>query len=60
MLRHPDRGSYSVAQEWTDWGVPDACSGTPETMHKLAVEPLLELADLISELRERPREDLDE
>ena len=60
ILRHPDRGSYSVAREWTDWGVPDACSGAIETTRKLAVEPLLELAELLRELRERAREDLDE
>jgi hypothetical protein len=60
ILRHPDRGSYTVAQEWTDWALPDASTEPSETTHKLAVEPLLQLADLLAELSERAQEDLDE
>jgi len=60
ILRHPDRGSYTVAQEWTDWGLPDASIGPSETTRKLAVEPLLQLANLLAELSERTQETLDE
>jgi hypothetical protein len=60
ILRHPDRGSYTVAQEWTDWGLPDASLEPSQTARKLAVKPLLQLADLLAELSERAQEDLDE
>ena len=60
ILHHPDRGSYTVAQEWTDWGLPDASTGSSETTHKLAVEPLLQLTGLLTELRKRAQEGLDE
>lgn len=59
ILRHPDRGSYTVAQEWTDWGFSDASIGSAETTHKLAVERLLQLANVLAELSERAQEDLD-
>jgi hypothetical protein len=59
ILRHPDRGSYTVAQEWTDWGLPEASIGPSESTHKFAVGPLLELADLCAELSEPAQEDLD-
>jgi hypothetical protein len=57
ILRHADRGSYTVAQEWTDWGLPDASISSTKTTHKLAVKPLLQLADLLAELSERAQED---
>jgi len=60
MLRHSDRGSDTVAQEWTDWGLPDASLEPSQTAHKLAVKALLQLADLLAELSERAQEDLDE
>ena len=49
-----------VAQEWTDWGLPDASVGLSQTTHKLAVKPLLQLAKLLAELSERAQEELDE
>jgi hypothetical protein len=60
ILRHPDRGSYTVAQEWTDWDLPIASIGPAETTHKLAVQPLLQLTKLLAELSKRAQEDLDE
>jgi hypothetical protein len=54
ILRHPERGSYTVARDWTDWDLPEAFSGT-ERRRKLAVEPLLQLARLLAELDERER-----
>ena len=59
ILRHPDRGSYTVAQEWTDWGPPEVSIGPSEITHKFAVEPLLQLVDLCAELSEHAQEDLD-
>ena len=60
ILRHPDRGSYAVAREWTDWGLPEASIGPSETSCKFAVEALLQLTDLCAELSEQEQEDLDE
>ena len=60
ILRHPDRGSYAVVREWTDWGLPEASIGPSETMHKFAVEALLQLANVCAELSERAQEGLDE
>ena len=60
ILRHPDRGSYTVAREWTDWGLPGASTGSSETSRKFAVEALLQLADLCAEISEPAQEDLDE
>jgi hypothetical protein len=59
ILRHPDRGSYTVAREWTDWGLPEASIAPSETAHKFALEPLLQLAGLCAELSEHAQEDLD-
>ncbi len=28
-LRHTDRGSFAVPQDWTDWGAPQAPPRTP-------------------------------
>jgi hypothetical protein len=60
ILRHPGRGSYTVAQDWTDWGLPEAATEPAERAHKLAVAPLLQLADLLTKLSEQAREDVDE
>jgi hypothetical protein len=60
ILRHPDRGSYTVAREWTDWGLPEASIGPSESTRKFAVEPLVQLADLCAALSEYAQEDLDE
>ena len=60
ILRHPDRGSYTVAREWTDWGLPDGFAGPSQTTRKFAVEPLLQLAALCAELTAHAQTDLDE
>ena len=60
ILRHAERGSYAVAQEWTDWGLPNGSTGLGGSMQKLAVEPLLQLTDLLTGLTERAREELDQ
>jgi hypothetical protein len=60
ILRHRDRGSYTVVSEWTDWGLPGASSGSSESSRTFAVAALLQLADLCAELSEHAQEDLDE
>jgi hypothetical protein len=58
ILRHPDRGSYAVSREWTDWGLEAAAYAEPA--QRLAAGTLLQLATLLDVLAKRGQEDLDE
>ena len=60
ILRHPQLGSYTVVQEWTDWRTPDdsTCAGT--SAGRLDAALLLQLVSWLNEANERDREDLDE
>ena len=60
ILRHPERGSYTVAQDWTDWGLPEVSTALASEAQKLAVVPLLQLTTVLAELAERASEGLDE
>ncbi|MDB3935734.1 Y4bD/Y4pK family protein [Granulosicoccus sp.] len=52
IIRHPDRGSLAVAEEWTDWGHPSTCADTVFKNTMLEFESLLELAVLVNQLIE--------
>ena len=60
ILRHPQRGSYTVAQDWTDWGLPEVTTGEPTLTAKLDAASLMGLAELLAMLDKRAREGLDE
>ena len=60
ILRHPERGSYTVVQDWTDWGLPDIAPGAHPRTAKLDAGLLVELADLLATLDKRARQGLDE
>ncbi|MGH8578977.1 MAG: DUF5372 family protein [Gammaproteobacteria bacterium] len=47
ILRHPERGSYAVAREWTDRADPRDLS-----VRRLEIESLLQLAVLIEQLEQ--------
>ena len=47
IIRHPERGSLAVAQEWTDWE-PAGDVAVPGVI--LAFDALVALADLVSQL----------
>ena len=60
ILRHPERGSYTVVQDWTDWGLPDVATGEHTRTAKLDAALLMDLAELLATLDKRAREGLDE
>ena len=49
-----------VAQDWTDWGAPEAGTTAQSSPRKLSVDALVELGALLSALAERPLKALDE
>ena len=59
ILRHPELGSYAVAQEWTDWQLPDATTVSGTAARKLEPAMLLQLATLLAEVQTRSGEALD-
>jgi hypothetical protein len=56
LLRHVERGSFSIAREWTDWGAPSDQDGCNATVCRFDLGKLLELIELIDQLAAtRPR-----
>lgn len=49
LLGHIERGSFSIAREWTDRGTPSVHSGDV-TVCRFDLDMLLELIDLIDQL----------
>lgn len=52
ILRHPERGSYAVAREWTDRADPDPRDSGDLSGRRLDIESLLQLAALIEQLEQ--------
>lgn len=50
LLAHVERGSFSIAREWTDWGTPSVPDGASDTACRFDLDMLLELIDLIDQL----------
>ena len=50
LLGHAERGSFSIASEWTDWGTPSVHDGAGVTACRFDLDMLLELIDLIDQL----------
>jgi hypothetical protein len=50
LLGHAERGSLSIAREWTDWGMPSVDDATGVTACRFDLDMLLELIDLIDQL----------
>jgi len=58
VVRHPERGTCALAQEWTDWAEPSACPALDdERLVPLEFESLLELATLLAHLENAGRVD---
>ena len=50
ILRELERGSFSVAREWTDWADPTLSDSAGLPPQRLNVRSLLELANLLEAL----------
>jgi len=50
VLRELERGSFSVAREWTDWADPSAYDLLGLTPQRLDAHSLLELVTLLEQL----------
>jgi hypothetical protein len=60
IVRDGERGSFSIARDWTDWGNPEPDAGLSTSACKLAFEPLIALVALIRVVQTRRPEPLDE
>ena len=50
LLGHMERGSFSIAREWTDWGAPSVQDAGDITVCRFDLGMLLELIELIEHL----------
>ena len=50
ILRELERGTLSVAREWTDWADPSPYDSLTRPPHRLAAECLFELVALLDAL----------
>ena len=50
LLRDPERGSFSIAREWTDWGTPSVHDDAIASACYFDLGMLLELVALIEQL----------
>ncbi len=50
ILRHPTGGTYTVAEEWTDWAAPTLHATLSPTAPLLEANALVELAELLAAL----------
>jgi hypothetical protein len=50
LLRHEERGSFSIAREWTDWGSPSDLEDAGISACRLDANLLLELISLMEQL----------
>jgi hypothetical protein len=56
ILRGLDRGTFSIAREWTDWADPSAPDSTKLPLRRLDANSLLELAALLEHLTRQFKE----
>jgi len=50
ILKHHERGSFSVPREWTDWGTPSPYDGIDTPQCYFDSEMLVDLVTLIEQL----------
>jgi Family of unknown function (DUF5372) len=55
ILRDCERGSFSIAREWTDWADPPLYDSLPFQPQRLDADSLFELVALLEELT-RPKQ----
>jgi len=56
ILRELDRGTFSIAREWTDWADPSPYGELGLLRRRLDGHSLLELVALLEELANQPEE----
>ena len=47
-LRHADRGSFAVPQEWTDWGIADGPLATSLVIDAFGLSELAAVVDFLN------------
>jgi hypothetical protein len=52
-----DRGTFSIAKEWTDWADPSPCGSLGLPPRRLDADSLFELATLLEQLSNREQKD---
>jgi hypothetical protein len=57
LLRELDRGTFSIAREWTDWADPSPCGSLGLPPRRLDTNSLFELATLLEQLTNREQKD---
>jgi len=50
ILRECQRGSFSIAREWTDWADPSGYGSLNLPLHRLEANSLFELVTLLEQL----------
>jgi hypothetical protein len=50
LLREQDRGTFSIAREWTDWADPSSYGALGLPQRRLDADLLFELAALVDQL----------
>jgi len=50
ILRALERGTFSIAREWTDWADPSRCGSMTVSPRRLDAESLFELVALVDQL----------
>jgi hypothetical protein len=53
LLRELDRGTFSIAREWTDWADPSPYSSLGLPPQRLDIRSLFELVRLLEQLTNR-------
>ena len=58
LLREQDRGTFSIAREWTDWADPSPYGALGLPLRRLDADSLFELAALLDQLTkpEKPKQ----
>ena len=57
LLRELDRGSFSIAREWTDWADPSPYDSLELPARRLDADSLFELATLLEQLTNPKQKD---
>jgi hypothetical protein len=57
LLRELDRGTFSIAREWTDWADPSPYGSLGLPPQQFDADSLFELATLLEQINNREQKD---